>query len=88
MPTQVVWTLPPGVTAGPIEWPEPKEFRQGPIVMNGYEGEAVLRAPVRVASVQSHRPLGIQASVRWLSCREEECIPGKADLTLNLPVEK
>ena len=88
MPTRVDWRLLEGVTTGALQWPQPKEFREGPIVTRGYEREVVLAAPLRVApSIRPGRPLILRASVRWLSCREE-CIPGKAELTLSLPVER
>lgn len=88
MPTRVDWTLPEGVTAGPLEWPEPREFQEGPITTRGYEKEVAPEAVLRVApTVPAGETLVIKATVRWLACRQI-CVPGKADLTLTLPTEK
>src|SRR5476649_252578 len=37
-PTTIQWTLPPGWTAGPIQWPRPKKLPVGPFMDYGYEG--------------------------------------------------
>lgn len=89
MPTRVKWQLPDGVTAGPLEWPEPEKFVDpGNIVSYGYKEEVLLEAPIRAAaSVPAGQPLTIRASVRWLSCREI-CEPGKADLALALKIKE
>ena len=39
LPTTLAWKLPPGVTAGPIQWPAPKALPVGPLINHGYEGE-------------------------------------------------
>ena len=41
LPTTLAWKLPPGVTAGPIQWPAPKALPAGPLVNYGYEGEVL-----------------------------------------------
>src|SRR6266496_1429111 len=41
LPTTLAWKLPPGVLAGPIEWPTPKALPAGPLVNYGYEGEVL-----------------------------------------------
>lgn len=88
MPTRVDWALPEGVTSGPLEWPEPREFQEGPITTKGYEKEVAPEAVLRVASTApAGEPLVVKATVRWLSCKEV-CVPGKAELVLNIPTEK
>lgn len=85
LPTRLQWTLPEHVSAGEIEWPAPHRIQIGELVNIGYDGELLL--PVRVAlpeqlSPGTTLPLTVKAS--WLVCREE-CIPGNATLTLQLP---
>ena len=66
-----------------LRWPAPIRLQTGPIVNFGYEGEAVLLAPVHVAERWEGRPptsLEITASVSWLVC-SEPCVPGQAVLT-------
>jgi len=86
LPTKLAWQLPEGFQSGAITWPVPKRFTLGELYNFGYDGEALL--PVRIdvpanAAPGSSAHLAVQA--KWLVCREE-CIPGKADLTLDLPV--
>ncbi|HET9482412.1 MAG TPA: protein-disulfide reductase DsbD domain-containing protein [Xanthomonadales bacterium] len=84
--TKLAWTLPAGVSAGEIEWPAPKRLPIPPLTNFGYDGELVLPVALDVAPdvpVGSTLPLSVKAS--WLVCKEE-CIPGDATLTLDLPV--
>ena len=86
LPTKLVWTLPAGYTAGDIAWPAPKRFDLGELTNFGYDGEALLPVPISVpadAAVGTRAHLAVEA--KWLVCHEE-CIPGKATLTLDLPV--
>ena len=41
LPTKLSWTLPEGVSAGPIEWPYPKLLPLGPLMNFGFEGEVL-----------------------------------------------
>jgi thiol:disulfide interchange protein DsbD len=84
---RIEWTLPPGLTAGELEWPAPARIPVGPLVNFGYEGETLLAAPAAVASdVRSGTTLPVRALAKWLVCNQDECIPGSATLTLSLPV--
>jgi thiol:disulfide interchange protein DsbD len=86
LPTTLAWKLPPGYSAGDIEWPAPKALPAGPLVNYGYEGEVLHLVPLTVpkdAPVGSNVTLPVRAD--WLVCRET-CIPDGADLSLTLPV--
>jgi len=86
LPTTLAWKLPPGVLAGPIEWPTPKALPAGPLVNYGYEGE-VLHL-VELTTDRTVAPGGsvtLNARADWLVCKET-CIPEGADLVLTLPV--
>jgi len=85
MATEVDWTLPPGFSAGAIQWPEAHDFHLGPLKTRGYEGMVDL--PVRITP-PAHIPdetVTLQAQVSWLAC-EIECVPGSAGLALELPI--
>lgn len=85
--TSVKWTLPEGFEAGPIQWPYPQRFEEAELATYGYEGEVTLLVEITPSAVlpeESVQTLG--ARVRWLSC-ERICIPGQAELTLDLPVK-
>jgi thiol:disulfide interchange protein DsbD len=85
LPTRVRWTLPPGFEAGEIRWPRPSRFATGPVVSYGYEHEVVLPVEIRVPASLAGRDVKLQARVDWLEC-QEACLPGKAELSLALPV--
>ncbi|HEV8502363.1 MAG TPA: thioredoxin family protein [Casimicrobiaceae bacterium] len=86
LPTTLAWTLPAGISAGPIEWLPPQLLPAGPLTNYGYEGVAwhpVTLHAAPGAALGSHVALAARAD--WLVCRET-CIPEGADLTLTLPV--
>jgi thiol:disulfide interchange protein DsbD len=78
-PPHIHWTLPEGVTAGPLQFPAPKRLPLGPLMDFGYENEVLF--PFRLEFAKSAKPGNavLQAKVDWLVCREV-CIPGKAEL--------
>lgn len=82
--TRIDWTLPPGITAGPIQWPVPhkyveKEFHTHIID----EGTLVVPLTLGASAPQGLQTIG--AKVRWLECKEE-CVPGQATLTAQFTV--
>lgn len=84
--TKIDWTLPAGVTAGPIQWPYPTRYDTSGIISLGYEKETYLFTRFEAdSSLQAGQRLDIGAQVKWLECKEI-CIPGGARLTLNLSV--
>ena len=89
LPTQLQWTLPPGVTAGEIAWPLPKKIPIGTLANYGYENTVLLPVPLTVSPGFKPPLLGsdleIQLKAAWLVCRKE-CIPEEGEFTLKLPV--
>ena len=84
--TKLSWSLPAGFRAGDIIWPAPQRFDVGGLFNFGYKGDIVLPLQLDVpadAKPGSTAQLAVEA--RWLVCREK-CIPGKAALTLGLPI--
>ncbi len=82
-PPQIHWTLPAGVTAGPIEFPAPSRLPLGPLMDFGYENEVLFPSSFEVADSVKPGPAVLHAKVNWLVCREV-CIPGKAELDENV----
>jgi len=84
-PPKITWTLPDGVTAGPIQFPIPSRLPLGPLMDFGYEDEVAF--PVQLTAASSLKPgsIHLDAKINWLVCREV-CIPGRAHLGLNLTV--
>jgi DsbC/DsbD-like thiol-disulfide interchange protein/cytochrome c biogenesis protein CcdA len=87
VPTRIDWTLPAGFKAGPIQWPAPMIDKEpGDIVSYVYPGDVLL--PVKIETPPDLKPgqtIELRAHASWLVCKEI-CVPGKADLTLTLPV--
>ncbi len=86
LPTRMAWRIPEGVKVAPLEWPTPGSFGSGPLVSYGYAGQVLLLARVTPpASLRDGQSLTLAGRASWLECREI-CIPGRADLSLTLPV--
>lgn len=85
LPTQLSWTLPAGISAGPIKWPVPQAIAVPPLVNYGFEGQTILLSDLTVASDYQADTLPISLKVDWLVC-EEVCIPAEAEFSLVLPV--
>jgi len=85
-PPRVTWNLPDGFQAGEIQWPAPARLGSGSVVDYGYEEPVLLPIEVRPpAKARLGSTATLSAKVTWLVCRDI-CVPGKADLTLSLPV--
>jgi len=83
--TKIQWQLPPGITAGDIQWPLPEKLPPAEVTTYGYNDEVVLLVPLKLATNLPAGPLDLKADVSWLECKEA-CIPGKAtvETTLNI----
>jgi thiol:disulfide interchange protein len=85
-PPRIKWTLPAGITAGPMEFPAPRRLPLGPLMDFGYEDEVLFPITLKADStLTAPSTAQLSAHVDWLVCREV-CIPGKADLALPLQV--
>src|SRR5215469_11521172 len=85
-PPRINWTLPKGITAGPMQFPIPTRLPLGPLMDFGYEDEVAFPVQLTAANNLKQGPIHLDAKVDWLVCREV-CIPGKAHLGLNLTVD-
>lgn len=90
LPTELTWTLPPGMTAGPVAWPAPHKIPLGNLMNYGYEGTVLLPVPVTVEPGFQAGPLArnmtVQLEATWLVCRKE-CIPETGRFSLKLPTD-
>jgi thiol:disulfide interchange protein DsbD len=86
-PPELTFTLPDGVTAGPIEWAAPRRMPEGPLMTYGYSGEVLL--PVRLSpsatAVASNAAMPIVVEATWLICKDI-CVPEDGRFVLELPV--
>ncbi|HEY5552612.1 MAG TPA: protein-disulfide reductase DsbD domain-containing protein [Opitutaceae bacterium] len=84
--TELVWKLPEGFTAGPIRWPVPDITDTSGLKTYGYGG--VIHLLVDIAAPATLRPgtnVTLAATATWLMCKEA-CIPGEAEVALELSV--
>jgi len=79
-PPHIKWTLPAGVTAGPLQFPIPKRLPLGPLMDFGYEDEVVFPLSVNVSAGAAGSTV-LHAKVDWLVCRGS-CIPEKTELQI------
>ncbi|HUA38074.1 MAG TPA: protein-disulfide reductase DsbD domain-containing protein [Candidatus Sulfopaludibacter sp.] len=78
MATKIQWQLPPGVTAGDVQWPLPEKLPPAEVTTYGYNNEVMLLVPLKLAAdLKPGMAFNLKANVSWLECKEE-CIPGKA----------
>lgn len=83
-PPVLQWQLPPGFSAGAIEWPLPEKLRRSTLADYGYQDDVVLLVPIEVAdSVKSGDKAELTLHAKWLIC-SDVCIPDHAELHLVL----
>ncbi len=89
LPTELQWTLPPGVMAGDVAWPLPRKIPIGDLANYGYEGTVLLPVPLIVTPGYQPpvlaRAMDIRLKATWLVCRQE-CIPQEGEFALQLPL--
>ncbi|MGA7243149.1 MAG: protein-disulfide reductase DsbD domain-containing protein, partial [Terracidiphilus sp.] len=84
-PPHIKWTLPAGITAGPLQFPVPKRLPLGPLMDFGYEDEVLFPIQLNVADSAPAGPAVLHAKVDWLVCRGS-CIPEKTELEITRQV--
>ena len=86
-PPQIKWTLPKGITVGPMQFPPPGRLPLGPLMDFGYEDGVAF--PLMLTASPSMKPgkVHLDAHVTWLVC-SSVCLPGKAHLGLDVEVVK
>jgi thiol:disulfide interchange protein DsbD len=88
LPTQLQWTLPPGVAAGDIAWPVPRKIPIGTLANYGYEGTVLLPVPLTITPEFKPSLLGgdldVKLKAQWLICRLE-CVPEDGEFALKIP---
>jgi thiol:disulfide interchange protein len=85
LPTELKWKLPSGWKIGEIQWPIPlKTIDPGDIQTYGYENEVLLMQEITPPTKLDSSSVKLSADASWLVC-ERICIPGGANLPLELP---
>jgi len=88
-PVKIKWTLPEGISAGPINWPLPRKqvdkAGESALVTYVYGNEVVLLTPITLAAGLRPGPLSLRAAVHWMEC-SEECVMADAEVQAALGV--
>jgi hypothetical protein len=85
--TRVEGAWPPGFVAGEFQFPVPRRFEQaGDIAGYGYEGTVMFATTLKApADLKAGTTVELKVNVTWLACKDI-CVPGRARLSLRLPV--
>jgi thiol:disulfide interchange protein/DsbC/DsbD-like thiol-disulfide interchange protein len=85
LPTEIKWNLPSGWKVGEIQWPIPlKTLDPGDIQTYGYQDEIMLIQQITPPDKIDNSLVKFSAQADWLVC-EKICIPGSANLEIELP---
>jgi thiol:disulfide interchange protein len=84
--TSIVWSLPPGWSAGAFTWPAPHRLPLGPLVNYGFSDEVILPLQIKVpANAKVGETYKLSGAASFLVC-SDICIPEDAVLNLDVPV--
>src|SRR4051812_20182442 len=86
--TKINWELPPGITAGEIQWPVPEKIELDGLFTYVFHNETALIIPLTIAPNAPSGRVSIKGKANWLEC-EKSCIPGsgKVEATLTIGPE-
>lgn len=86
LPFEVDWDLPEGFRVTDLQWPVPLRLEEpGEIEVYAFKDEVLLLARVFPPREISDETVTLGAAASWLVC-EKICLPGSADLSLELKV--
>jgi DsbC/DsbD-like thiol-disulfide interchange protein len=89
MPPRLKWTVPPGLVAGELQYPEPKVLKTSSGTNYVHEGPVVLLMEIDTAGVQqSAGEIVLEGTTKWLVCDDELCLPDSQPFKLTLPVRQ
>ncbi len=81
-PPRLDWGDSRNLASADMRWPMPERFTVLGVQSIGYAGDVVY--PLALKPETPGAPLRLRAHVRYLACKEV-CVPGEADLALDLP---
>jgi thiol:disulfide interchange protein DsbD len=85
LPSEIKWTLPPGVKADAILWPAPTLYNVSGVINYGYQDNILLLVKITPPADYKNATLPLTAEANWLVC-DDVCIPEEGKFALNLPV--
>lgn len=86
-PPEITWKLPPGATAGAIQWPVPEVKERYGKKSFIYPGSPVFLIEITPpATLSAGDVFSIGATAKWQICDPKSCIPESAAFSLDIPV--
>ncbi|MBO9714632.1 thioredoxin family protein [Sphingomonas sp.] len=87
IPTEAKWTLPAGVSAGPLDYPVPGRLLIAGLMNYVYEHPFALLTQLKIpADARPGTKLPVRVLLDYLVCSATVCVPEKADLAIDLTV--
>ena len=85
--TQLKWTLPEGVGAGPLQYPVPQRLLIAGLMNYVYEGRYAQLVELSVpAGLAPGTRLPVKVTMDYLVCTAEVCVPETKDMAIDLTV--
>ena len=85
-PTEITWQLPPGITAGAIQWPVPEKLVTAGLTTYVYHDTVVLLIPLTIAKTAPNGAVEIAGKASWLECTAEMCLKGRGNVKASLTI--
>ncbi|WP_426265553.1 protein-disulfide reductase DsbD family protein [Sphingomonas sp. LHG3443-2] len=84
-PMTVEWQLPQGTTVGPLRYPVPTRLVVAELMNHVFKGPYAVLTRLKVPA-NATGTLPIRASLDYLVCTDEVCVPERGEVSLDLPV--
>ena len=84
-PMDVAWQLPPGAAVGPLRYPVPTRLTIAGLMNHVFKGPYAVLAKLKVPAGATGT-LPIRATLDYLVCTDELCVPERGSVALDLPV--
>src|SRR5438046_8801945 len=73
-PTEIEWQLPPGITAGAIQWPVPEEYVTAGLTTYVYHDTVVLLVPLTISATAQEGKVERTAKASWPERSAGTCV--------------
>ena len=86
-PLELEWTLPEGVTAGPIRAPVPETLVVSGFMNHIYKAKHAFLVDLQIApKLQPRKQIDLKMDARWSACSDLVCVPESGSFTIPLTV--
>lgn len=85
-PPSVAWKLPHGITADGMLFPAPSRLPLPPLMDFGYEYAVTFPVHIHAAAKAKTGKTHLGAKVDWLVCSSSRCLPGSANVGIDLKI--